>query len=161
MNDEVKEKINEIVSKGGLYSTLYIDMHAKTEEELQELLVALLAQIGNEVGVVFYVGKILSPLKENEMVSTTAEINLLVDNPFNLHKICLKYMPVGMEITDPVEVKVKSSDLSFMMLESGSLAHEYSRMVLNQRLDKGEYSKYMGEMKNRRVLGKDLLDKAD
>lgn len=156
--DVVKEKIRETVAKGGVYAEMYIDTHSDSVEGVQNLLVELLSRIAKEEGVVFYVGKIGEPITQNEIVSATAEVKILTKSLYYLDKVCSRYCPIAIEILEPKELRLTANEASFLLLESGNQAYQYSQYILKQSMGTEKYAKYLKELENRKLLGKKLIE---
>ncbi len=158
LTKEMEEKVQELINKGGIFCTIYLDMHGSSKEDLELLLVEALTRLGKDEGVLFYVGEIKEPLFNNDIYSTTAEIKLMVKNAFFLNRICSRYTPIALEIEQPKEITISATDLAFMLLDTGNMAYQYSQFIIQNAIDKDKLNKYLKELENRKLLGKKLLE---
>ncbi|MEM4367995.1 MAG: hypothetical protein QXJ96_03470 [Candidatus Aenigmatarchaeota archaeon] len=163
--EDSEKKFEELVKKyeekNYIYSIIYIDMHGNNEDDVKNLLVELLTRINKEDGLIAYFGKILVPIKENEIVSTTAEVKLLTKDLLSLSRICNKYTPFAIEIIRPEKYEINANEIALILLESSNQIYKYSEYIIKNSLDIDKLKKYLQEQENRKLLGKKLLEKVE
>ncbi|MCX8166355.1 MAG: hypothetical protein N3E37_00690 [Candidatus Micrarchaeota archaeon] len=160
--DESEKKFEELAKKyeekNYVYSIIYIDMHGKDEDDVRNLLVELLTRINKEDNVIAYYGKILEPIKENDIVSTTAEVKLITKDLLSLSRICNKYNPFAIEILKPEKYVINANEAALLLLEASNQIYNYSEYIVKNSLDIDKLKKYLQEQENRKLLGKKLLE---
>ncbi|MGI0141117.1 MAG: hypothetical protein ACREBF_00485 [Candidatus Micrarchaeales archaeon] len=161
--DEVSKVTHDALQEGGVLAKLYFDMHSEKEEDLQPLMTDLISnRLLKTPGVIYCVGEIAEPIKIEEIYSTNAVATILFKDIGALINVTFNYAPAGIEIIKPEkEVAIKVSELQSILLDLSKVAMEYSQFILSRVLSKEDYEKVQGDLKNRELVGKRLLEKKE
>ncbi|MEM2963110.1 MAG: hypothetical protein QXW70_03880 [Candidatus Anstonellales archaeon] len=160
--EEKGERIAEkAVKEGGVQAILYYDIHGTSPEALRNIMVGFVGKLLAEEGVLYSYGKIEAPQKDSETENyyTSAEVKMVFRDFNSLAMLCAKYLPIGIEILKPNEIKMKVGEAQNMLLNIASIANEYAEELLKRTMDKDELRKYQEKIIKREELGRKLLEK--
>lgn len=155
----VNEMTDEAVSQGGYLAMVYFDLHAKTSDEVKNVMVGFISKLTKEHGVIYAVGEIDQPVEKEGVFSTWAEVKLLARDFATLVRVSSLYSPIGVEILRPGEVKLTLGEAQGMLLDVSQTSLNFTRMIMERVLSKEEVEAYQVKMQQRADLGKKLLEK--
>lgn len=159
MPKSVEEITEEAIREGGILALLYFDLHANSKEAVKQLLVAALAKLSQEPGVIYAVGEIDEPIESGDLFSSSAEVKILTKDYVSLQTICAQYAPIGIEILKPSEIRLTLGEAQDALLKIGEAAHEYTRLILEKIMGPEDKKRYQQTLAQRAELGKRLLEK--
>lgn len=155
----VDEITDEAVKDGGYLARVYFDLHAKSAEEVKNVMVGFIAKLTKERGVIYAVGEVDKPVEKNGMFSTWAQVKLLATDFTTLVKVATQYSPIGIEILRPEEVRLSLGEAQSALLDISQTSLNFTRMIMERILSKEEAEEYRQKMQQRAELGKSLLEK--
>ena len=155
----VSEITDEALAEGGYLALLYFDLHAKTADEVKNLMVGFIGKLTKEKGVVYAVGEIDQPLEKEGMFSTWAEVKLLARDFSTLASICSRYSPISVDILRPGQVSLQLGQAQELLMDIGQTSQGFTRMIMERVLSKEEVEEYHKKMAARAEIGKKLLEK--
>ncbi len=155
-----KELRDDVVKDGGLHTCLYFDLHSNSPDALKEVMVGFISKLTKEEGVRFGVGEIDEPMEHQGAFSATAKVTLLVDRFGTLVSLCSSYGPIGVEIEEPLEVRLPLHEAQEALLLVSSISQQFTNIMLKKGMDENEKAAFEGKMKARIELGKRLLGTA-
>lgn len=154
-----EELTEEVIRERGYLAVLYFDLHAKTAEEVKNLMVGFVGKLTKEPGVAYAVGEIDQPIEKGGIFSTWAEVKLLVRDFPTLARISSLYSPIGVEISRPHEVKLSLGEAQKILLDSSQISQSFTRHIMEKVLSKDELADYQKKMDSRAEIGRKLLEK--
>lgn len=155
----VSEITDEAIADGGYLALVYFDLHAASAEEVKNIMVGFIGKLTKEKGVLYAVGEIDSPVGKDGLFSTWAEVKLLAQDFAALVRIASQYSPIGIEILRPDKVELTIGDAQGALLDISQTSQNFTRMIMERVLSKGEAEEYKKKMESRAELGKRLLEK--
>ena len=155
----VDEITDEAIKGGGYLAKVYFDLHAKSAEEVKNIMVGFIAKLTKEPGVIYAVGEIDKPVGKDGLFSTWAQVKLLAQDFTTLVKIATQYSPIGFEILRPGEVRLSLGEAQGALLDISQTSLNFTRMIMERMLSKEEKEEYQKKMQQRAELGKALLEK--
>jgi len=153
--DEITE---DAINEGGYLAMVYFDLHATTQEAVQNLMVGFIGKLTKEPGVIYAVGEIDKPLEKEGMFSTWAEVKLLSQDFPTLVRIASQYSPIGIEILRPDEVKMTLGEAQGALLDISQTSQNFTRLIMERMLSEDEKKEYGKKMLQRTELGKKLFE---
>ena len=166
MDDEEKkgeEIAKEALKEGGVQALVYYDIHGSSPDTLKNILIGFVGKLIAEPGVLHAYGKIEKPQKdevENEFYSS-AEVKMAFRDFNSLAILCVKYMPIGIEILKPHEISLGMGEAQNMLLNIASITNEYAEELLKRSVSEEEKIAYGKKILKREELGRKLLEKKD
>jgi len=163
MDKDVKRVTEEALSKGGILFNMYFDAHAPDEEGVKNRLTELFAKITKEDGVVYAIGEIEPPLKEEfqgkEMFTTSGSIKVLTKDARNAVRIAMAYGPVHCEVLEPEKRVITFAELGEIMNDASLISYSLSQFIIQNTLKGEALDMFMHNIKYREQLGADLRKK--
>ncbi|MDE1797894.1 MAG: hypothetical protein KGH63_00625 [Candidatus Micrarchaeota archaeon] len=155
------EKFNalksEVLKNGGFYLRFYFDMHAGNAPALQDIMVGFVGKLTNEEGVRFAVGEVDEPIAYEGLFSTTARVSMLVNDFPTLARLTINYAPIGIEIEEPTDIRMPSSELQAGLIGIAATAQELSHHILTRAMSPEEKKTFEKQMAHRAELGRRLV----
>ncbi|HIH18441.1 TPA: hypothetical protein HA225_00520 [Candidatus Micrarchaeota archaeon] len=156
----VSEITDEAIADGGYLTLVYFDLHAKSSDEVKNIMVGFISKLTKEKGVLYAVGEIDQPIEKDGIWSTWAEVKLLASDFATLVRIASQYSPIGIEILRPDRVNLAIGDAQGVLLDISQTSQNFTRMIMERVLSKEEVEEYKVKMASRAELGKRLLEKS-
>ncbi len=155
----VDELTAETVSKGGVLSIFYFDVHGNSEEGIRNILVDMAGKISKEKGIVYSYAEIDKSVESDGMYTTSAEIKLLVEDFQTLVNLCVLYGPIGVEVLEPQDrMTIPISELQNAMVSISSMARTYTKMALDRVLTPEQKKEYFEKINKSAEIGKRLRE---
>lgn len=155
----VDEITDEAIRNRGYLVQVYFDLHAKSADEVKNLMVGFISKLTKEPGVIYAVGEIDQPLEKGGVFSTWAEVKLLASDFATLIRVASQYSPIGIEILRPSKVELSLGEAQGALLDVSQVSQNFTRMIMERVLSKDEAEEYRQKMLSRAELGKKLLEK--
>jgi len=149
---------DEAIADGAYLAMVYFDLHAKTADDVKNLMVGFIGKLTKEPGVIYAVGEIDQPAETGGVFSTWAEVKLLAQDFSTLAKISAQYSPIGVEILRPDRVSLAIPDAQGLLLDISQTSQNFTRMIMERVLSKEEVEEYQKKMQARTEMGKKLLE---
>jgi len=106
--DDFDKIANEAVKKGAILSNLFFDSKEESEEIVKNQLTHLLKKVSKEQGVIYSLGVIEPPIKEEYpdgvKYLSSGEIKILTKDLESLVRLVGLYGPVHIEIINPIKL---------------------------------------------------------
>ncbi len=93
--------------------------------------------------------------------STFTEVKVLFSSLSRAVSLCLKYAPVGIEVLEPKELKLKTEEIQNLMLDASSMSQQYTNFYMQKLLKGEEFEEFQRHLKERAERGKAYLEKAE
>jgi len=154
----VDQITDDAIADGGYLSLIYFDLHAKTADEVKNIMVGFIGKLTKENGVIYAVGEIDKPMEKDGIFSTWAEVKLLAKDFSTLARISAQYSPIGMEIMRPDRVALDLGEAQGMLLDISQTSQNFTRLIMEKVLPKEEAEEYQKKMLSRVELGRKLLE---
>lgn len=159
-NRSPDEIIDETIRNGGMLAALYFDVHGKTSDSVRNIMVDFVSRLTKEPGVVFAYGEIDAPIEmDNGVYSTSVEVRALTKDMRTLAALCLKYIPAGVEILRPHQLKMDIGEMQSILLDLASYAFNMTQLLLSKGLTDAQKAELARRLKKREEIGKGLLEK--
>jgi hypothetical protein len=155
----LEEIIREKVAEGGIHAMLYFDVHGNSEQALRTIMVDFIGRLTKEPGVEYVVGEIEKPIADGELYSTYGEVRILVDDFPSLVNVCFNFAPVGIEILDPLEIKLRSGSAQTALMNVSSASQNFTKLVMEKILTPQQKADLQRKMEARSKIGKMLVEK--
>jgi hypothetical protein len=156
----VSQLTDEAIGEGGFLTLVYFDLHAKTADEVKNIMVGFIGKLTKEQGVIYAVGEIDQPMAKDGIFSTWAEVKLLARDFSTLVKIASQYSPIGIEILRPDRVQLSVGEAQGLLLDVSQTSQNFTRMIMERMLSKEEVEEFKAKMRSREELGRKLLEKS-
>lgn len=134
MSKELDKIANEAVKKGAILSNLYFDSKEDSEEIVKNQLTLLFKRISKEEGVVYSVGIIEQPIKEEYpdgvKYLSSGEVNVLTKDLDSLIRLVGMYGPVHIEIVKPEKMKVSPEQFEKIINQSILITYKLSQHIV-------------------------------
>jgi hypothetical protein len=153
-----RELKDEVIRNGGFHVNLYFDLHGNSKDSLKELMVGFVGKLTNEDGVRFGVGQIEEPIAHQDVFSSTAKVTILAESFSTLVKLCTSYGPIGVEIEDPLDVRIPIQEAQESLLLVSSVSQQFTNIMLKKGMTDAEKADFEKKMVARMELGKKLLE---
>ena len=159
--NEVDDLTQKTIEKGGLMVKLYFDMHAGADTDLQAVMADL---INNRLlkanGVLYCFGSIDEPIKDKDMLTTSAIVTALINSLENTMNVVFTFAPAAIEVIKPEgEYRIRQSELQNTLVSLSSISVNYSEYILKRVMGAGDYERIKGDIKAREDLGKKVMGK--
>jgi len=155
----LEEIVRDKVAEGGIHALLYFDVHGNSEQALRTILVDFIGRLTKERGVVFAVGEIEKPIADGELYSSYGEVKVLTEDFPSLVNVCFNYAPVGIEILEPLEIKLRSGDAQTALINVSSASSNFTKMVMEKVLTPAQKADLQRKLEARSKIGKLMLEK--
>lgn len=142
---------NEAIKKGAILSNLFFDHKSDNEEDLKKQLSTLFKKISKEQGVIYTLGIIDTPIKEEYpdevKFMTSGEIRVLTKDLTSIIRIVGLYGPTHIEVTKPDKIKISPKDFEENINQSVLITYKLSQHIVRssftseQKIEKGLYIK--------------------
>ncbi|OIO21842.1 hypothetical protein COV61_00275 [Candidatus Micrarchaeota archaeon CG11_big_fil_rev_8_21_14_0_20_47_5] len=159
-----QERIGEEIAKralreGGVQALLYYDIHGGSQDALRNIMVGFIGRLVTEHGVLHAYGKIEQTQKDEEAGSffTSAEVKMVFRDFNSLAMLCAKYLPIGVEILKPNEIKLNVGEAQTMLLNVATIANEYAEEAIKKTVSPEELKAYERKLLKKEELGRMLL----
>ncbi|MEM3364696.1 MAG: hypothetical protein QXS93_04290 [Candidatus Micrarchaeia archaeon] len=163
MHKDVKRVTEEIINKGGLLFNMYFDSHANDEEGVKNRLTDLFAKITKEDGVVYAIGEIEPPIREEfdgkVIYSTSGSIKVLTKDARNAVRIAMAYGPVHCEVLEPEKRIITFAEIQDIMNDASQTSYALSQFIIRNTLKGEALQAFLHNIKLREQLGKELRKK--
>lgn len=151
MND-LDKVTDEAVKKGAVLSNLFFDSKEDTEEIVKSQLTLLFKKISKEQGVIYGLGVIESPMKEEYpdgvKYISSGEIKVLTQDLNSLIRLVGLYGPVHVEILKPNKVKCTPSEVENMLNQSIFITYKLSQHIVRSAFKEEDKVQKMFYIKN-------------
>jgi len=138
MSKELDKIANEAVKKGAILSNLYFDSKEDSEEVVKNQLTLLFKKMSKEEGVVYSVGVIEQPIKEEYpdgvKYLSSGEVNILTKDLDSLIRLVGMYGPVHIEIVKPEKMKVSPQEFEKTINQSILITYKLSQHIVRASL---------------------------
>ncbi|MFH1823303.1 MAG: hypothetical protein ABH817_01130 [archaeon] len=141
---DIKDKI----SQGWLKVNLLFEVLGRPKEHVEEALKLVLEQIEKEEKVIMLEKRIHESKEIDELFSTFADIDILVENVFTLLQFVFRYMPSSIEITEPTEFKLGLADLNSFFNDLSARLHQYDMALKREKIKNDILEKKLAEKSN-------------
>ncbi|MFN3909832.1 MAG: hypothetical protein ACK4J0_01185 [Candidatus Anstonellaceae archaeon] len=160
MNDikNFNELKNKVVKRGGFFVYLYFDIHSTDKENMQNLAIAFTSKITNEKGVSFGVGEIEEPIFKDNLYSTAIKVSLLVEDFKTLVGLTMRYMPIAIEIEEPLEITLNVGEIQKTLFEISEFNQQLTNHILTKGMSEEEKKRFQQEIATKILLGKRIME---
>lgn len=148
-----------IFGKKKILSTLIFEIIGKPPEYIIETLEDLIKQMNEEKGVKVVNKKINEPvvLQENkEFYTTFAEVDLEVEEIYQLAIIMFKYMPAHIEILEPDTIELSNNGWTDILSELTRRLHGYDEVAKVMQLQNAQLQRQLKEALSNKNLSPGL-----
>lgn len=154
-----REKLDkEFTGRGGVLSILYFDLHAASGEVIKQLGTALVQKLIQEEGVVYAIGEIDEPIRNDNLLSSAVEVRLLVRNFSPLARICGNYSPFSVEVLKPDEIKLSIGRAHELLSQISVNNYELKKLILEKVYTKDDLEKFRKSVGARLNMAKKALE---
>jgi len=151
MND-LDKVTDEAVKKGAVLSNLFFDSKENTEEIVKNQLTFLFKKISKEQGVIYGIGVIEPPIKEEypdgAKYVSSGEIKVLTQDLNSLIRLVGLYGPVHVEIVKPDKVKCTPQEVENMLNQSIFITYKLSQHIVRSAFKEEDKVQKMFYIKN-------------
>jgi hypothetical protein len=159
--EENKKLIDKTVAEGGVYATLYFDIHTKSKEKAQEIGAGFVETLLKEPGAVYAIGEIDEPIQNEDLYSTTVEVKFLAKSFAHLTNVVAIHSPFSIEIIAPDEVHMSLDQAHTLLTNVSTTTSDYKKYILEKVTSQEELEKYQRILEQKAELGKRLLEKKE
>ncbi|MEM4137150.1 MAG: hypothetical protein QXH71_00150 [Candidatus Anstonellaceae archaeon] len=154
------EKLKErVINRGGFFVYFYFDVHSNSPENMQSLAVSFSSKITNEKGVAFGISEIDQPLEKDGIYSTAIKTTLLVEDFPSLVRLAMTYMPIAIQIEEPLEQKIDAGQLQLSLIELSTFCQELTNHILTKGMNEEQKKRFDQEIATKIILGKKIMEK--
>ncbi|MAG15940.1 hypothetical protein CMO88_02670 [Candidatus Woesearchaeota archaeon] len=107
-----QQEIEEKVQKGNLRCKMILEILGTPKEHVEETLRLVLKRLKDEEEVDVVSGEVNPPKEKDKLFSTFAELDILFKDFTVLTRICFDYLPSSIEVSEPKDFKIPSTDVS-------------------------------------------------
>lgn len=140
--DDFDKIANEAVKKGAILSNLFFDSKEESEEIVKNQLTHLLKKVSKEQGVIYSVGVIEPPIKEEYpdgvKYLSSGEIKILTKDLESLVRLVGLYGPVHIEIVKPDKIKLPPSQFESIVNQSILITYALSQHIVRASIKEEE-----------------------
>ena len=133
---DVEDLIDEAVKKGAVHATLYLEAQGLDEEVLKGTLISTIKKITNFPGTIYGEGEIEKVLKQDEIYTTFAEVEIVVADLRTLINIVLNFGPSAVEIQKPDEFKLSAGEAQIILADMSSVVNGFAEYILTGAAEK-------------------------
>ena len=148
----VKDMTDEAISKGGVLALLYFDTHGKDEAEVTKKMEQFIPKIIDYPGTVYAYGEIAPPLKEDEYVTTSAEVKVLTKSFEDLVNLAALFGPLTVEIMRPERIELTLGQAQSLVVSVANVSYKFSSFILNKVMSPEQLEKFNKEQESRKKL---------
>ena len=119
-------------SENKINALLIFEILGRPPEHIAEFLKDIIKKVGSEKGVSIKYEKIHDPKEieeEKGFYTTFAEVELELEEIFNLIVIMFKYMPAHVEISSPEKLQISNNKLNEFFNELARRLHSYDEVA--------------------------------
>lgn len=156
--NELKKRV---ISRGGFFVYFYFDVHSTDKENMQNLAVTFTSKITNEKGVSFGVGEIDEPIFKDNLYSSAIKVSLLVDDFQTLVRLTARYMPIVIEIEEPLEKTLDVGEIQKALFEISEFTQQLTNHILTKGMSEEEKKRFQQEIATKILLGKRIMEKKE
>ena len=150
---------DELVRNGGYFVHFYFDMHGNNPHTLHDIMVGFVSRISKENGVHLAVGAVEDPIEHDGMHSSTARVSMLITDLPALARLAVSYSPIGIEVEEPHEARVRAGDLQAALMTVSATAQDLTQHILKKGLLDDEQKKnFEKQILYRAELGRRLME---
>lgn len=140
--DDFDKIANEAVKKGAILSNLFFDSKEESEEIVKNQLTHLLKKVSKEQGVIYSLGVIEPPIKEEYpdgvKYLSSGEIKILTKDLESLVRLVGLYGPVHIEIIKPDKIKLSPSQFESIVNQSILITYALSQHIVRASIKEEE-----------------------
>jgi len=140
--DDFDKIANEAVKKGAILSNLFFDSKEENEEIVKNQLTNLLKKVSKEQGVIYSLGVIEPPIKEEYpdgvKYLSSGEIKILTKDLESLVRLVGLYGPVHIEIIKPDKIKLSPSQFESIVNQSILITYALSQHIVRASIKEEE-----------------------
>jgi hypothetical protein len=130
-NKKKKIDLQEKIEKGYLNTKIILEVLGAPKEHIEKTLYAYVEKAKGEQGIDFVNADFADTKEEEKLFSKFVEVEFLFKNMSKLIGFCFDYMPSSIEIIDPENLNLSSSDLSMLFNDLQAKLHHID-MTLKQ-----------------------------
>ncbi len=161
-----KRDIRDKVQEGYIHCSAILEMVGKPEKHVRDTLNKYLDKIEQSKTLILLEKELSEPkqLKDSEMFSMFAEVELLVKGTSNVIWFCFDYMPSSIEIIEPDQLNYSATDFTDFVNDLQSRLHDLDMTVktvkaTNDKLNKNTENLLKNGIKLAITNGHDTVDK--
>ncbi|VVB98541.1 Uncharacterised protein [uncultured archaeon] len=159
MDMDIDKLTKDTISGGGVLAFLYFDLHAGNKEVLQQLGATMVQRVLAEPGVVYAVGEIDEPMPNNDLLSTSVEVKVLVKGFDVLVRICGNYSPFSVEVLRPDEVKLSPDKVHDILMNVSVNNYDLKKFIIEKVSNKQDLERHKKALEGRLEVSRKLLEK--
>jgi hypothetical protein len=159
MDPDIDKITKDAIAGGGVLALLYFDLHAGKKEVLQQLGTALVQKILSEPGVVYALGEVDEPIQNNDLMSTSVEVKILVKGLDSLARICGNFSPFSVEILRPEEIRLTPDKAHDILMNISVNNYELKKFILEKVSNKADLEAHKKALSGRLEVSRKLLEK--
>jgi hypothetical protein len=152
---------NEVIKGGGYFVYFYFDIHSSNKENMQNLVVAFSGKITNEKGVKFGVAEIEEPIEKDGLYSSAIKVSLLVENFATLLRLTIEYMPIAIDIEEPLDIVMDAGEMQRGLLLVSDSLQQLTNHILLKTMTPEEKKRFEQEIATKIMLGKKIIQKIE
>lgn len=156
---DIEKITNDTITKGGLLSMLYFDLHSKDKDSLRQLATGFVDEILKQDGVVTAYGEIEEPLEHDGKFSTSIEVKVLTRDFLSLLNLCSIFSPITVEIMRPNEVRIPLNKAHELLMSASTNWFNIKRYITERVSTKEDFENFRRYIEDRTAVGKQLLEK--
>ena len=127
------KEIREKISEGHLHIRTIVEIAGKPKEYVEETLTNYVKKIKKNKNHVI-LSEDPQPAEEKEgFFSAFTELEMLVKSPSDLLSFCFDYMPASVEIMEPENMRMKSTDLSDFINDLQARLHSLNTAMIQNK----------------------------
>ena len=134
--ENVSDLIDEAVKKGAVHAILYLEAQGLDENILKGTLINTIKKITQFPGVIYGEGEIEKVIKQNEIYTTYAEIEIVVADIRTLTNITLNFGPSAIEIQKPDEFKISAGEAQIILADISAVVNGFAEHILSGAAEK-------------------------
>ncbi len=154
----MKEKPNlkEKLAEGHFQAILVIEIMGRPPKYVSDSLKLVIQALEKEDSVWILNKKLFKPkkVKEAELFSTFAEIEILAPSFRRLMELCLDYMPSSIEIIEPKQIRMDLTESTNLLNDLNAKLHKYDAELKRSKLE----NQILAAKLNDALEGKKLKD---
>ncbi len=158
---ELEDLILETTRHGAVYVLLHFDAYGKDKEGVRASLVEFLTNLAKEKGALYCRGEVESVVEDGGVYSTFAEVKFLANNFETLHRVCLKYAPIGIQLVAPSKLGVTADEAQNILIDSALSTQNFSNYLYEKVFQGEERARFEEQARRRAEFGKHLVEEAE
>ncbi len=128
------DKTEDNIHKGKLLVSFVLEMVGKPKEHVEETLKDFVEKLKEDESLDFVKSEIAEAKPLGKGFSAYAELEIWIKGMEKVFAFCLDAMPTSVEIIEPPEFRLKSTDLSNMLNDLQAKLHEVDLLVKQLRI---------------------------